>query len=61
MSALPAIQGAELAKATVPPGLLDLDSLIRSDDVIFGDLPGWGAQEAISKHCSSIEIEVSYS
>lgn len=49
VSALPLIQGAELAKVTVPPGLLDLESLIRNDGVIFGELPGWGAQEAISE------------
>jgi programmed cell death 6-interacting protein len=48
-SALPPISEAELGKPIVPSGLLDPNSVIGKDGAIFGELLGWGAQEAISK------------
>jgi programmed cell death 6-interacting protein len=49
-SALPAIPEAPVAQLSVPPGLKDPQSVIGKDGVIFGELPGWGANEATSKH-----------
>jgi programmed cell death 6-interacting protein len=49
VSALPVIPEAPVAQLTVPPGLKDPQSAIGNDGVIFGDMPGWGASEAISE------------
>jgi programmed cell death 6-interacting protein len=47
-SALPPIAPANLVTSTPPPGFLDPVALIGPNRMIFGDLVGWGAKEAIS-------------
>ena len=46
---LPAIPEASVAQLSVPPGLKDPQSVVGNDSVIFGEMPGWGAGEAISE------------
>ena len=41
-----------MAQLNVPLGLTDPQSVVGTNGVIFGEMPGWGAGEAISK-CSS--------
>ena len=48
-SALAAIPEVAVAPITIPPGLQNPQSAIGSDGVILGEMPGWGAGEAISK------------
>ena len=51
-SALPVIPEAPVAQINVPPGLEDPQSVVGKDGIIFGEMPGWGAGEAISKPIS---------
>ncbi|KAI6115655.1 BRO1-like domain-containing protein [Pisolithus croceorrhizus] len=37
-----------MVKSNVPPGLLDPKSLIGTDGILFGDMLGWGAREAVN-------------
>ncbi|KAJ6619711.1 BRO1-like domain-containing protein [Mycena sp. CBHHK59/15] len=46
--ALPSILPSAIAKLTVPPGLLNPESVIGRDGPIFAEMIGWGAQEAIN-------------
>jgi len=48
-SALTVIPEAAVAQIVVPPALKNPQIAIGTDSVIFGELPGWGAREAISK------------
>lgn len=48
-SALPVIPEAPVAQISVPSGLKDPQSIIGNDGIIFGEMPGWGAGEAISE------------
>lgn len=48
-SALDAIPETAVAQIAIPPGLKNPQSVIGDDSVIFGEMPGWGAGEAISK------------
>ncbi|KAJ2922412.1 hypothetical protein H1R20_g14677, partial [Candolleomyces eurysporus] len=46
-SSLPEIQETNLAKSTVPPGLLRPEEALKSKRPLFQSLIGWGAREAI--------------
>ena len=47
-SSLPEIQETNLARATIPPGLLRPEEALKSKRPLFQNLIGWGAREAIS-------------
>lgn len=47
-SGIPAIQEVSMVQSIVPPGLRDPKSVIGDDGIIFGEMLGWGAREAIS-------------
>lgn len=47
-SSLPQIQGTNLARTTVPPGLLRPEETLGSKRPMFYELVGWGAREAIN-------------
>lgn len=47
-SAISPIQEVVMVQCNVPPGLLDPKSIIGSDHILFGDMLGWGAREAVS-------------
>ena len=46
---LEAIPEASVAQFTVIPGLKNPQSVLENENVIFGEMPSWGAVEAISK------------
>jgi programmed cell death 6-interacting protein len=48
-SALPPIQEAAVAQSTIPAELQDARSAVNGDRMIFGEMLGWGAREAISE------------
>lgn len=47
-SGIPAIQEVSMVQSIIPPGLRDLKSAIGNDSIIFGEMLGWGAREAIN-------------
>lgn len=47
-SGIPAIQEVSMVQSIVPPGLRDPKSVIGDDGIIFGEMLGWGAREAIN-------------
>ncbi|KAF9267708.1 BRO1-domain-containing protein [Marasmius fiardii PR-910] len=47
-SSLPPIPHAAIAQVTVPKELTNPNSIVASEDMIFSDLVGWGAREAIN-------------
>ncbi|KAI6038820.1 BRO1-like domain-containing protein [Pisolithus marmoratus] len=47
-TAIDPIQEVIMVKSNVPQGLLDPKSLIDSGGILFGDMLGWGAREAIN-------------
>jgi len=47
-SALDAIHETCMVKSTVLPGLADPQSAMGDEKMLFGDLLGWGARQAIS-------------
>ncbi|KAJ7593046.1 BRO1-like domain-containing protein [Mycena floridula] len=47
-TAIPQIGHAAIAQLMVPPGLANPTSILGTNDVILGELLGWGAREAIS-------------
>ena len=48
-NAAEAIPEASVAQFTVVPGLKNPQSVLENENVIFGEMPSWGAVEAISK------------
>lgn len=46
---IPAIQAVSMVQSIIPPGLRDPRSVIGDDSIIFGEMLGWGAREAISE------------
>ena len=46
---LPAIQGYDMVKSTVPAPLHNLKGLVAQDGVLFGDLLAWGAKVAVGE------------
>ena len=48
-SALPVIQDISMVQSVVPAALQDPKAAIGKDNVIFGELVGWGAKVAIGK------------
>jgi programmed cell death 6-interacting protein len=53
-SSLEPIAGIALAVGVIPKGIEDPKVILskNAEDVIFGDLPSWGAQGAIGEHKS---------
>lgn len=47
-SVIAAIQEVSMVQSIIPPGLQDPKSVIGNDGIIFGDMLGWGAREAIN-------------
>ncbi|KAH7927929.1 pH-response regulator [Leucogyrophana mollusca] len=47
-SALPPIQGVSMVSSIVHPGLQDPKSVTGNGGIIFGEMLGWGAREAIN-------------
>lgn len=47
-SGIPAIQEVSMVQSIIPPGLRDPKSVIGDDSIIFGEMLGWGAREAIN-------------
>ncbi|EJD06562.1 BRO1-domain-containing protein [Fomitiporia mediterranea MF3/22] len=47
ISAVPSIQDISMVQSAVPPGLQDPKSALGNEDVIFGELVGWGAKVAV--------------
>ncbi|KAF8896364.1 ALIX V-shaped domain binding to HIV-domain-containing protein [Infundibulicybe gibba] len=47
LSSLPSIPDAALATPTIPPGLTNPSTILGSRPVLFEELLGWGAREAI--------------
>lgn len=47
-TAIDPIQEVIMVKSNVPPGLLDPKSLIGSGGILFDDMLGWGAREAVN-------------
>lgn len=47
-SGIPAIQEVSMVRSIIPPGLRDPKSVIGDDSIIFGEMLGWGAREAIN-------------
>ncbi|KAG1871986.1 BRO1-like domain-containing protein [Suillus tomentosus] len=45
---IPAIQEVSMVQSIIPPGLRDPRSVIGDDSIIFGEMLGWGAREAIN-------------
>jgi programmed cell death 6-interacting protein len=48
-SGLVPIVQRSLVTSEIPPELVDPTKILNSDRIIFGELVGWGAKEAISK------------
>lgn len=47
-SGIPAIQEVSMVQSIIPSGLRDPKSVISDDSIIFGEMLGWGAREAIN-------------
>ncbi|KAG1747202.1 BRO1-like domain-containing protein [Suillus paluster] len=47
-SGILAIQEVSMVQSIIPPGLQDPKSVIGNDNIIFGEMLGWGAREAIN-------------
>ncbi|KAG2036905.1 BRO1-like domain-containing protein [Suillus americanus] len=47
-SSIPAIQEVSMVQSIIPPGLRDPKSVISDNSIIFGEMLGWGAREAIN-------------
>ncbi|OAX43145.1 BRO1-domain-containing protein [Rhizopogon vinicolor AM-OR11-026] len=47
-SGIPLIQEVSMVQSIIPPGLQDPRSIIGNDSIIFGEMLGWGAREAIN-------------
>lgn len=47
-SGVPAIQEVSMVQSIIPPGLRDPKSVIGDDRIIFAEMLGWGAREAIN-------------
>ncbi|KAH7913212.1 BRO1-like domain-containing protein [Hygrophoropsis aurantiaca] len=47
-SALPPIQGVSMVSSVIPPGISEPQSIIANGGVVFNEMLGWGAREAIN-------------
>jgi programmed cell death 6-interacting protein len=47
-SGISVIQEVSMVQSIIPPGLQDPRSIIGNESMIFGEMLGWGAREAIS-------------
>ncbi|KAG2147589.1 BRO1-like domain-containing protein [Suillus clintonianus] len=47
-SSIPVIQEVSMVQSIIPPGLRDPKTAIGNDNIIFGEMLGWGAREAIN-------------
>jgi len=48
-SGISLIQEVSMVQSIIPQGLQDPRSVIGNDNIIFGEMLGWGAREAISE------------
>ncbi|KAH7884708.1 BRO1-like domain-containing protein [Phlebopus sp. FC_14] len=57
-SAIAPIQEVSMVRSIIPSGLMDPKSVVGGETILFGDMLGWGAREAVNIYNDSRQILV---